>query len=249
MKNILIVGATSVLAVETAKLFARDGARFVLVARNPEKLDRVADELRKLGADVHPMVMDVREVTRCEAVVQEAWDKWGGLDLALVAHAVAHDQKACERDLALVCDQVQVSLTSTLCFLTALAGHFERQRSGTLAAISSVSGDRGRRGQYLYASCKAGLTVFMQGLRQRLHRSGVSVVTLKPGLTDTPLTAPLKAMKRGLLFSSPERVARGMHRAIERREDEAYVPRHWRLVMFVIRAIPEAIFKRWTLDN
>lgn len=248
-KRVLIIGATAVLAQETAKLYAKEKASFILIARNPQKLRMVAHDLEACGArQVHSLVLDVNETERYDTILQEALSHYGGIDLALIAHGVTFDQKLCERDPTLVNCEIQTNFTSTIALLFLLANHFEHQQHGTIAVISSVSGDRGRKGQYLYASCKSGLTVFLQGLRQRLYASNVAVVTLKPGLTDTPFTEHLKAQKRSKLFSSPELVAQGMMRAIENQKEEVYLPWFWKYIMLVIKSIPESIFKKINLD-
>ena len=110
--------------------------------------------------------------------------------------------------------------------------------------ITSVAGDRGRQSNYIYGAAKGGLDRFLQGLRNRLHRAGVAVVTLKPGFVDTPMTA---GMDQGPLFVSARRAGRAVHRAIERRRDVAYIPWFWRPIMAIIRALPEPVFKRLRL--
>ena len=110
--------------------------------------------------------------------------------------------------------------------------------------ISSVAGDRGRQSNYVYGSAKAAVTTFLQGLRNRLHPAGVQVLTVKPGFVDTPMTS---AFPKGPLWASPEQIARGIHRAIQKRKDVVYLPGFWRLIMRVIREIPEAVFKRLSL--
>ncbi|HXC65533.1 MAG TPA: SDR family NAD(P)-dependent oxidoreductase, partial [bacterium] len=121
---------------------------------------------------------------------------------------------------------------------------FEAQGRGCLAVISSVAGDRGRQSNYVYGTAKATVTAFLSGLRNRLFRSGVQVLTIKPGMVDTPMTA---ALKKGPLFASADTVAAGIVRAVDKRRDVVYVPGYWRLVMGVIKALPEGVFKRLKL--
>jgi short-subunit dehydrogenase len=128
--------------------------------------------------------------------------------------------------------------------LTPIADFFEKQKHGVITVISSVAGDRGRQSNYIYGSAKAGLSVYLDGLRNRLYSAGVAVVTIKPGFVDTPMTAHLK---KGFLFASPEKVARDILRAIEKRKCVVYTPWFWRWIMFVIKSIPETIFRKLKL--
>jgi decaprenylphospho-beta-D-erythro-pentofuranosid-2-ulose 2-reductase len=121
---------------------------------------------------------------------------------------------------------------------------FEQQKSGTLAVISSVAGDRGRQSNYVYGAAKGMVNIFAQGLRNRLFKSGVNVLTIKPGFVDTPMTA---GFRKGFLWATPERVARDIVKAIAGRESEVYTPVFWRALMIPIRLLPEWLFKRLSL--
>jgi len=125
-----------------------------------------------------------------------------------------------------------------------LANRFEQQRSGCIAVVSSVAGERGRGSNYVYGSAKAAVTSFTGGLRARLIKSGVSVVTVKPGFVDTPMTA---GMKKNFLFAQPGAVGRRIYEAMLKGEDVLYVPRFWALIMFAIRLVPERVMKRTRL--
>lgn len=241
----MIVGATSAIATETARVYAAAAARFVLVARSPDRLAAVADDLRVRGArEVRTVTMDVTDAVRHEDVVESSWTAFGGLDVVLIAHGVLPDQEGCERSVAETLVAFDVNLVSTVALLTLLANRLEEQGKGCLAVISSVAGDRGRPSNYIYGATKGGISIFLQGLRGRLHRAGVAVVTVKPGFVDTPMTAELP---RTPMFASARRVGRGVFKAIERRRDVVYVPWFWRPIMALVRIIPEAIFKRLRL--
>lgn len=245
MPRVLIVGATSAIAVEVARAFAARGARLFLSGRDPAKLSAVAEDLRvRYGAQVERAVLDVSEVARHEELVDRAVRCWSGLDVALVAHGVLPDQARCEASVAETLRALEVNFTATAALLTLLAGAFERQRNGCIAVITSVAGDRGRAGNYVYGAAKGGLHVFLQGLRNRLHAAGVTVLEIKPGFVDTPMTAHLT--NRGL-FASPRRVGRAIHRAITHHRDVVYVPWFWRPVMLGVRLLPERVFKRLKL--
>ena len=129
--------------------------------------------------------------------------------------------------------------------LTLLANQCETQQHGCLAVISSVAGERGRQSNYIYGAAKGGLNLFLQGLRNRLTQAGVTVITIKPGFVDTPMTT---AFPKNALFASAETVGAGVYRAIMKKKDIAYVPSFWRWIMLIIRLIPERVFKRLALS-
>ena len=244
-RRILVVGATSAIAAATARLYAAGGARLFLTGRNADRLDAVAADLRVRGAgQVESALLDVTDRGRCEEVLDAAWTAFGGLDLALIAHGVLPDQARSEASVTDALEALDVNFTSTVAVLTTLANRFEAQRSGCIAVITSVAGDRGRQSNYVYGAAKGGLDRFLEGLRNRLFHAGVAVVTLKPGFVDTPMTA---GMRQGLLFASPGQAAQAIHRAIGRRRAVAYIPWFWRPIMAVIRSIPEVAFKRLRL--
>ena len=134
---------------------------------------------------------------------------------------------------------------SVISLLTLLANHFEEKKSGTIAVITSVAGDRGRQSNYIYGASKAMVSVFLQGLRNRLFHSQVNVLDIKPGFVDTPMTAHIK--KGGPLWAKPEAVAKDIVNAIEKKKDLLYTPFFWRYIMLIIRNIPECIFKKGKL--
>jgi decaprenylphospho-beta-D-erythro-pentofuranosid-2-ulose 2-reductase len=245
MKKVLVLGATSAIAQATVRLLAARGASLYLVGRNAERLEAVAKDARTRGAArVESEAVDLDDLTRHEALVERAGTALGGLDGALIAHGILGDQKAAERSFSETEKVLRTNFLSAVSLLTPLANRFEAQKAGTLVVISSVAGDRGRQSNYVYGASKGALSVFLQGLRNRLARSGVAVVTVKPGFVDTPMTADLK---KNALFASPEKVARGLLRAADKGRDEVYLPGFWRLIMFIIRSIPEGVFKRLKL--
>jgi decaprenylphospho-beta-D-erythro-pentofuranosid-2-ulose 2-reductase len=186
-------------------------------------------------------VLDVNEIEKQAAMIEAAMAAFGALDAALIAHGTLGDQKADELLVVETLREWSTNATSVIALLTLLANAFERQRHGTIAVISSVAGDRGRRSNYIYGAAKAALDVFLAGLRGRLHAAGVAVVTIKPGFVDTPMTA---AIPKNVLFASPERVGQDIHRAMARGTAVVYTPWFWRYVMFLIRLIPEPIFRK-----
>jgi short-subunit dehydrogenase len=246
MKNILIIGATSAIAGACAREWLGEPVNFFLVARDAVKLEQVAADLRARGATTaYVWPLDCNHVEDHEAMVMACFQALVTVDIVLIAHGTLPDQKACEKDMALSLREFTSNGLSTIALLTLLANRMEQQRSGTLAVISSVAGDRGRPSNYLYGSAKAAVTAFCEGLRARMFKAGVHVLTIKPGFVATPMTAGLPLP--GPLVATPEAVARDIARAVQRRKDTLYTPWFWALIMFIIRNIPSAIFKKTNL--
>lgn len=245
MKKILIIGATSAIAEAVARVYAEQGDTLHLVARHAGRLKTMREDLRVRGAvDVTTSELDVCDADAYERVLDEAASSLKKIDIALIAHGTLPDQAQCESHLVTAMAEFQVNGTSVIALATLLAARMEAQGSGTLAVISSVAGDRGRQSNYLYGSAKAAVSAFLSGLGQRLAKKGIAVITIKPGFVDTPMTA---AFPKGFLWSTPKRVARDITRGIDRRSAVIYTPGFWRLIMFVIRAIPETIFRKISL--
>ena len=245
MRKVLIIGATSAIAEATARILATRGDALYLVARNQARLEAIAADLAVRGSPrVSSEVLDANDLSGHEAMLERAAIFLGGYDTVLIAHGTLSDQKACETDVELTLREINTNGVSVIALLTRVANRLAAQRSGTIAVISSVAGDRGRASNYVYGSAKALVTAFLSGLRQRLSKVGVSVVTIKPGLIDTPMTA---AFPKGPLWARPETVARGIVKAIDRGSNTVYLPGFWRPIMLLIRAIPDWAFLRMSL--
>jgi len=245
MQKILIIGATSAIAEATARLWAAHGDALFLVGRNASRLALIAADLRVRGAaSVACLVMDANEIAAHCAMLETATSALGGLDIALIAHGTLPDQPACERSVAMTLQEIATNGLSVVALATLLGDRLEQQGSGTLAVISSVAGDRGRQSNYVYGAAKGMVSLFLQGLRNRLSKKDIQVLTLKPGFVDTPMTA---SFKKSPLWAQPEDIAAGILRAIEKKRDEVYLPGFWWAIMLIIRHVPEAIFKKLSL--
>ncbi|MFO8024391.1 SDR family oxidoreductase [Thiohalophilus sp.] len=245
MKKILILGATSAIAEQTARLYADRGAQLMLVARDEDKLRRLADDLSIRGAEqVKWQSCNLNDTAGHENLLSESVNQLGDLDMVLIAYGTLGEQVAGEQDYHVALAELQTNCLSVLSLLTLLANYFESQQSGTIAVISSVAGDRGRQSNYIYGTAKGALSLFLQGLRNRLHKAGVHVLTIKPGFVDTPMT---REFKKGLLWVQPQAIAAGIVKAVDRRQDVVYLPFFWRYIMLFIKLIPEFIFKRLSL--
>jgi decaprenylphospho-beta-D-erythro-pentofuranosid-2-ulose 2-reductase len=242
MRKVLIIGATSAIAEATARILAGRGAALYLVGRNSEALSAIAEDLKVRGAaTVDAGILDVNDLAGHERVLDAAEQALGGLDTALIAHGTLSDQAACERSVDLMLRELGTNGVAVVVLMARIAQRFEARRSGVIAVISSVAGDRGRRSNYVYGSAKALVTAFASGLRQRLYASGVSVLTIKPGFVDTPMTA---GFPKGVLWAKPAQVAAGIVRAIDRATPVSYLPWFWWPIMVIVRVIPERVFRR-----
>jgi short-subunit dehydrogenase len=166
------------------------------------------------------------------------------MDIAYLAHGILGDQVEAERDFNTAAQILHTNLTAPVSLLTWLANFCVQRHAGVLAVISSVAGDRGRKSNYVYGSSKAGLSAFLGGLRNRVDREGVTVLTIKPGPVKTAMTA---GMPKSEKFADVDTVAESIVSAINKRKDVLYVPFQWQPIMFIIRNIPEGIFKKLNL--
>jgi decaprenylphospho-beta-D-erythro-pentofuranosid-2-ulose 2-reductase len=242
--DIVIVGATSAIAEQCARLWAEQGARsFHLLARDPHKLKIVADDLqvRQPEATIMSVCMDFTDPVQIEQQVRTILTS-GCPDIVLIAHGTLPDQTACQSSLQETADALQINGVSPALFAEAFARHMFEQGHGTLALTSSVAGDRGRRSNYVYGSAKGLLTRYAQGLQHRAAGTGVKIVLIKPGPTDTPMTRHLK--QQGARLAPAESVAAGIVSAIARGKPIVYIPGKWAMIMMVIRHLPGVIFNR-----
>lgn len=242
-RRILVLGATSGIAEATCRLWAARGDRLFLVARNAERLNVVAADMRTRGAGyVDTAVADLDDAAKHTELLAHAVNSLAGLDVAFVAVGVLGDASEAERDFAEANRILQTNFVTVVSLLTWLGNYCAQRHQGTLAVLSSVAGDRGRKSNYVYGSSKAGLTAFVAGLRNRIDREGVRVITIKPGPIKTAMTAGMKGS-----FADVDEVAVTLVKVIDKGVDVVYVPGKWRIIMAVIRSIPEAIFKKLNL--
>lgn len=247
MTSLAVFGATSAIAERLARLYAEQGARLYLVARDAEKLKAVGADLRARGAaEIVERLFDFSAMDAIPDLLSEMEAGFGVPDRALIAYGTLPDQAACEGEDAAARQALEINFLSPALLLQALARRME-PAGGAIAVIGSVAGDRGRASNYLYGAAKAGLGVFAQGLAHRLARSpgGLSLVLVKPGFVDTPMTA---AFPKGPLWARPEAVAAAIHAAMERRRSAIlYTPFFWRYILLLIRLLPQAVMHRTQL--
>lgn len=237
-ERVVIFGATSAIAAEVASLYAARGARLHLVGRSRDKLSALIASLP--AGSVGSSEADFADLSQNERVVQDALAALGGADVALIAHGDLGDQLQSERDFAQAEATLNVNFVSVVALLVPLANAFAAQGRGTIGVITSVAGDRGRPRNYTYGAAKGGLNIYLQGLRSRLVRAGVKVVTLKLGPVDTPMT---RDHAKNALFAQPRDVARSIVKALDDGSAESYVPSFWSAIMPVVKLAPERLFQ------
>ncbi|WP_263831205.1 SDR family oxidoreductase [Salinibacter sp.] len=244
--KVLIVGATSTIARHVAGELAARGALLHLAARDEAEVERIGQDLKvRRGAEVSWGPFEATDYEGHERLLDSAVGAMGGLDGLLVAVGMLGDQSQAEADPEHLRDVIEVNYGAPASLIAAAANRFEEQGRGWIAALSSVAGDRGRPSNYAYGSVKAGLTAFLEGLRGRLHESGVNVLTVKPGPTDTKMTFGMDDPPP--LMAEPDRVAKQVAQAIEEEKDVCYAPPIWRYIMAAIRLIPASVFKKLDL--
>ncbi len=243
-KSVVLFGASSTVAEALADCFAADGYDLILCTRNIDAGNRLATDL-KVRHEVNAKVLafDATDYASHEGIVAECQELLDGMPEGVVlCFGYMADQVESEENFELAQRTIDTNLTGTISICERFAALFATRRSGWIAGLSSVAGDRGRKKNYIYGASKAGMTCYLAGLRNRLHSRDVHVVTIKPGFMDTKMTYGMDLPKA--LTASPEQAAKAMFKAIQEKRNEAYVLWPWRFIMMIIRAIPEWQFKK-----
>lgn len=245
MKKILVIGATSAIAQEVAKIYAQEKHELILWARNTEMLNVIEQDLLVRGATKTSVLShDLNDFSVHAEMVNKMWDTHGKIDIVLLAHGVLGDPRKAEVEQNEMMHLLNSNFVSHASLLTFISQKMVQQGFGTIAVISSVAGDRGKQSNYVYGSAKAGMTAYTDGLRNRLFPTGVHVLNIKLGPVDTPMT---KDHKKTPLFGKAPAVGAGIVKAIEHQRNTVYLPFFWRYIMLIINSIPEFLFKRLKL--
>jgi decaprenylphospho-beta-D-erythro-pentofuranosid-2-ulose 2-reductase len=245
MKKIIVIGATSTIAEATCRLFAAEGDMLYLVGRNEVSLKEISEDLKLRGANaIKYQVQDLNTISKHNEIFDKANHFMGGIDLIFIAHGTLPDQTGCEKSVEKTINEFNTNAISVISLLTHASNIFEAYSKGMIVVISSVAGDRGRKSNYIYGSAKGSVSIFLEGLRGRLDKNGVRVITIKPGFVDTNMT---KGLNKNFLWSSPDKVARGIKGAIDNKKDVVYLPGYWKYIMYIIKLIPGFIFKKLSL--
>lgn len=244
MKKIVLIGATSAIAGRCARLWLeKQPTDLTLVGREAQCIERVAKDFKVRSPQSVIRVVEA-DFLNPEAINTTVEDiaKLGRVDIVLIAHGSLPDQTDCQNDLQSCCSTLEINGVSPVLYAEAFAKVMEKANHGTIALIGSVAGDRGRKSNYVYGAAKGLVTRYAQGLQHRFAGGGVKVVLIKPGPTDTPMTAHLKV--KGAKLAPVEGVARQIVDGVEAGKPVIYVPGKWRLVMMVIRHLPAFIFNK-----
>lgn len=241
--RVIILGAASGIAEATARLYASEGARLLLIGRQAERLAAIAADLKVRGAEAAEIaVLDFAAASDPAAAFAELAARLGGADHIILAYGLLGDQAKAERDFAEAAAIIDVNFRSASGWTLAAADYLAAAGGGSLVVLGSVAGDRGRRANFVYGAAKAGIATLVEGLAHRFAGKGPHVVVVKPGPTDTAMTAGMP--KGGLLWSSPEQVAAIVRKAAEGGPPVVYAPWFWRYIMLIIRALPAPIFNK-----
>ena len=247
---VAIFGATSDIAIAVARRYAETGSSLVLIGRDDTALSGVAADLTARGArQVEVQQADFTQTAGLPALVETIWKRFGRLDIALITYGTLPDQVAAEQQAAAAEAALLINFTSPVILINELARHFEGSarmgKPGTIAVITSVAGDRGRKSNHVYGAAKGGLQRYLEGLRHRLYAAGITVLDIRPGFVITKMTAHLD--RKGPLWAPADKVAADIVKAIGSRRAVLYTPWFWRGVMTAIRNVPRPIFHRTSL--
>lgn len=245
--RVVILGALSAIAMATARIYAAEGAALMLVARNADRLRSLADDLRTRGAkQVEIAVMDLETTASETARYMADWKaKLGGVDHVHVIYGYLGEQGKAIADPAELARITSSNYSTAVQWCEAAANIMRAQKRGSVVAISSVAGDRGRQSNYAYGAAKGGLALYVQGLAHSLAPTGARAVAVKPGFVDTPMTDGMK--KGGALWASPDKIGRIIPRAADKGGPIQYAPGLWRMIMLVIRTVPSFVFHKTRL--
>jgi short-subunit dehydrogenase len=243
MASVLILGATSGIGRALAVEFALHRYDLILAGRDFEELSALSADLHlRYGIQAHAQRFDILNFEEMESAVAASLALAGdSLEGVVLCAGYLGDHEKALKDCRETRRILDTNFTGAVLTLNLLANYFEQKRRGFICAISSVAGDRGRQSNYLYGAAKGGLTTYLQGLRNRLYHAGINVLTVKPGFVDTRMTYGRQKL---FLVAPPHAVARGIYRAVRKGKNGVYLPWFWGVIMLLVRAIPERLFKK-----
>jgi short-subunit dehydrogenase len=239
ISKVIVIGASSGIGEAIAKQLAQRGAQVAIVARRTSALERVAAQVpNQMRCYSH----DVTKVEEVPALFARIVEDLGGLDTIIYAAGVMPTLEEGEYHFEKDHSMMQVNVVGAMAWINPAVARFEAARSGNIVGISSIAGERGRRGNPVYCTSKAALSTYLEALRNRCSRYGVNVVTVKPGFVDTPMTQGLKGL---FWLISAEEAARQTIKLLQKGSSaNAFVPTRWAAVALVVRTIPSFIFRR-----
>lgn len=245
IKKIVVFGACSAIAQESIKCFAEKGAEFYILDLSIDRLNMLKNDLEtRYSTKVFASEFNALDIEKNSNIIAKIQKEFGSFDTALIAWGTLPNHSEIIHNYNDIVKEFNVNSLSIIALASIIANYFETQKKGTLAVISSVAGDRGRQSNYIYGAAKGSLSIFLQGLRNRFGKTEIKIITIKPGMVDSPMTAN---MPKSPLFSKPSVVGKGIYKAMIKGKDIAYIPGYWRIIMLIIKSIPEKIFKKLSL--
>lgn len=241
--SVMIIGGSSLIAKAAAENFAKNGGNILFAGRNREELEKWGRDFEiRYRIKTHSMVFDATDYASHRNFYHDALSMFPDIDTVYIGFGYLGEQSKAAEDWNEAQQIIDTNFTGAVSISNIAANDFEKKKKGTIIIVSSVAGERGRQSNYTYGSAKAGLTAYASGLRNRLFKSGVHVLTVKPGFVDTPMTYGMNLPK--LLTASPQKVGKDIYEAAIKRKNVLYTAFYWRWIMCVVRSIPEFVFKR-----
>lgn len=243
MQKILIIGATSDVAIAIAHAYAKEGAHLLLAARNQEAVENLSKDISiRYDVDCSPIVLDILAIDTHKSIIENLKEI---PDTTICVAGYLGEQEVASKNWEETAKIIHTNFTGVVSLINLIAARYEENKNGTITVFSSVAGERGRQSNYTYGSAKAALTAYLSGLRNRLYPSGVHVLTVKPGFIATKMTEEMDLPKP--LTATPDKVATATLKAIKKKKNTLYVLWTWKYIMLIIRNIPEGIFKKLKL--
>ncbi len=243
MSYILIIGAKSDIAKSLARKYSENGYDLYLAARNSSELEAFANDINlRTQKEAKCIDLDILDFRSHEAFYNDLNEKPLGV-ISVVGYL--GDQDIAQNNFDEAERIINTNYTGIVSLINIIANDFEKRKSGFIVGISSVAGDRGRKTNYIYGSAKAALTTYLSGLRNRLHKVNIQVLTVKPGFVATKMTEDMDLPEK--LTAQPEEVANDIFRAQQKGRNVLYTKWMWRWVMLIIKNIPEFQFKKMSI--
>jgi len=248
--NILVLGGYSSIAEATCKKFLAESTEqqvsFDLVGRNQQALSIVSQDLVSRGAlSVETIEQDFTDLESTSLLMEKLTITEKQYDVTIIAHGVLPDQSDIESDLPGILKGINVNALSYIIALFYIERQLAKQNSGTIIVLSSVAGDRGRASNYVYGAAKGMVSLYTQGVRNKVSKSGIHLMTVKPGFVKSNMTSHLDT--DGLLWATPDKIASDIYNGFLKKKDVIYTPWFWRYIMMIIKLIPERIFKNLSI--
>ena len=238
--SVLILGASSEIAKSSAYKFATNGYDLLLAARKPAELRIHYEDLKlRYNIDVNFYEFDVLKLSTHQNFIENLKEI---PSVIICAIGYMGEQEISEKKLDFRTEVLRTNYEGPINIISEFANIFESRGSGTIVGISSVAGERGRSSNYIYGSAKAGFTAFLSGLRNRLYKKNVHIVTVLPGFVYTKMTASLKLPK--FFTAYPDKVSNDIYLAVKKKKNIIYTMGIWRFIMMIIKLVPEEIFKK-----